>query len=74
MTMTVTFGDPRVLVADRLHGALAGLWAAVTRSRARQVSHRQHAYLLSCDETVLSDIGLTRAEVRRATDEPPVGF
>ena len=42
--------------------------ASFPRPNTRQSEHRTYTYLLGADEHVLSDIGLTRADVRCALD------
>ena len=42
--------------------------SALVAARARQAEHRTYANLLAADKHVLRDIGLTRADVRRALD------
>ena len=48
---------------------LARITAALVAARTRQAAHRTHIYLLDAEEHLLNDIGLTRADLRRALTE-----
>jgi uncharacterized protein YjiS (DUF1127 family) len=47
---------------------LGRIMAAIAAMRARQMARRSYRYLLDADPHLLDDIGLTRADVRRAFD------
>jgi uncharacterized protein YjiS (DUF1127 family) len=44
----------------------ARIAATIKAARARQAERRTYAYLLDAEQYLLDDIGLTRAEVKRA--------
>jgi uncharacterized protein YjiS (DUF1127 family) len=52
-----------------IRSPFAGIVARIMAARARQAARRTYAYLLDAEQHLLDDIGLTRAEVKRALME-----
>jgi uncharacterized protein YjiS (DUF1127 family) len=47
----------------------ARIVAAIKAARERQIARRSYVYLLDADQHLLDDIGMTRADVKRALME-----
>ena len=47
----------------------AWLWSRVVDMHRRREARHQYRHLLGCDDEILSDVGLTRADVLRAMNE-----
>jgi uncharacterized protein YjiS (DUF1127 family) len=67
--MTYFFSDAtladlgiRDAIKAALRRAVAAAWAANARRRVRQ----EYRHLLTCEDHLLADAGLTRGEIRRA--------
>ena len=44
----------------------ARLWSGIVEMHRRMETRQQYRHLLKCDDHILSDVGLTRADVHQA--------